>query len=357
MIDLTAVTNDTEEGSAPNSLGTVKSTSMTETENTESSFEEIPRKGKKRGRKPKGSNIPGSHALAKLSSKRMEFEDDELDREDFFQISKKIGHGLKKRKGLVECQLDDRLSSKQKDAVEEVTRLFPQMSPKSIMTETLRVLDMAGEAERRTQTMKGDLRRQIKVGVNVAKIAIQRIASDIVKSTGPVDEIRTNNLALEREVLKLRREMDILRRERTALRDQVETLSRTVQDLREKEEWGRSGRGRTSSLYLEEDVADDFPALRTRNKRSQEPVPIETDEMSEVLLPPVYRPTLGVQKKMEDRSRVRTSVDATGRIVTSASEGTYEEHRIMSRRVRSGGIHVRDSSPSPTRTYPADGEP
>ncbi|KYN16905.1 hypothetical protein ALC57_10815 [Trachymyrmex cornetzi] len=169
--------------------------------NTESSFEEIPRKSKKRGRKPKGSNVPESHALTKLSSKRMEFEDDELDREDFFQISKKAGHGMKKRKGLVECQLDDRLSSKQKDAIEEVTGLFPQMSPKSIMAETLRVLDMAGEAERRTQTMKG--------------------------------------------------------------------------------------------IFVDTNKA---------------------------LLPPVYRPTLGgVQKRMKERPRVRTSVDVTSRTVTSAT--------------------------------------
>ncbi|KYN29098.1 hypothetical protein ALC57_01461, partial [Trachymyrmex cornetzi] len=141
-------------------------------------------------------------------------------------------HGLKKRKGLVECNLDDRLSSRQKDAIEEVTYLFPQMSPKSVVAETLRVLDIAGEAEMRTQTMKGDLRRQIKVGVNVAKIAMQRLVEDINKSMGPTDEIRENNLALEREVVKLRREMDALRRERTSLKDEVESLRRTVEDLR-----------------------------------------------------------------------------------------------------------------------------
>ncbi|KYN18657.1 hypothetical protein ALC57_09039 [Trachymyrmex cornetzi] len=104
-------------------------TVTTHTEGTEdnlsSSFDQVPRKGKKRGRKPKGSNCPGSHALTKISAKRMDYEDDELDRVDFFKISKRRGHGLKKRKGLVECELDDRLSSKQKDAIEEVTALFP----------------------------------------------------------------------------------------------------------------------------------------------------------------------------------------------------------------------------------------
>ncbi|XP_018377450.1 PREDICTED: uncharacterized protein LOC108770382 [Trachymyrmex cornetzi] len=356
-IDLTAVTSDTGD-SVPISRGTMESMSMTETENTESSFEEIPRKGKKRGRKPKGSNATGSRALSKISSKRMEFEDDEWDREDFFQISKKTGHGMKKRKGLVECQLDDRLSSKQKDAIEEVTELFPQMSPKSIMVETLRVLDMAGEAERRTQTMKGDLRRQMKVGVNVAKIAIQRLASDIVKSAGPVDEVRSINLALEREVLKLRREMDILRREKTALKDQVETLTRTVQGLREKEERGRPGRERVSPSQLEEEVADEFPASRTRKKKNQEPVQTETNETSEAPLPPVYRPMLGgVQKRMEERPKVRTSVDVTGRIVTSASERTHEEQRSRSRAVRAGETHRRDISLSPARDYLVEGEP
>ena len=74
-------------------------------------------------------------------------------------------HGLKKRRGLVECNLDDRFSSNQK-TVEEVTGLFPQMSPKSVVAETLRILDIAGEVERRTQTMNGALRWQVKVGVN-----------------------------------------------------------------------------------------------------------------------------------------------------------------------------------------------
>ena len=91
----------------------------------------------------------------------MDFQDDELDREDFFKISKRGAHKLKKRRGLVERNIDDRLSSAQKDAIEEVTNLFPQMSLKSMMAETLRVLEIAGNAEKRTQTMKGDLRRQI----------------------------------------------------------------------------------------------------------------------------------------------------------------------------------------------------
>ena len=114
-----------------------------------------------------------------MSSKRLELDDDVWDREDFPRLSKKGAQSLKKRRGLVECHLDDRFSTGQKTAIEEVTDLFPQMSPKSVVAETLRVLNIAGEAERRTLTMNGALRRQIKVGVNVAKIVVQRLVTVI----------------------------------------------------------------------------------------------------------------------------------------------------------------------------------
>ena len=42
-----------------------------------SSFEQVPYKGKKRGRKSKDSNAPSFRAMAKISSRRLEFEDDE----------------------------------------------------------------------------------------------------------------------------------------------------------------------------------------------------------------------------------------------------------------------------------------
>jgi len=66
---------------------------------------------------------------------------------DFLQITKKIYRQIGKKRKLQECPLDDSLTSKQKTAVEEVTYLFPQMSPKTIMMETLRVLDAASSAE------------------------------------------------------------------------------------------------------------------------------------------------------------------------------------------------------------------
>ena len=43
---------------------------------------------------------------------------------------------------------------------------------------------------------------------------MQQLVSDIVKYTGPTDEVRASNLVLEKEVIKLHREMDVLRRER-----------------------------------------------------------------------------------------------------------------------------------------------
>ncbi|XP_011062989.1 PREDICTED: uncharacterized protein LOC105151143 [Acromyrmex echinatior] len=237
--------------------------------------------------------------MSKISSRRLELEDDEWDREDFFpKIPKKETQSLKRRRGWVECNLDDRLSSNQKTAVEEVTGLFPQMSPKSVVAETLRVLDIAGEAERRTQTMNGALRRQIKIGVNVAKIAVQRLVSDIAK--GPSDEIKANNLALEIEVVKLRREMDILRRERVSLSDQVESLKRTVQSLR----GGDRGRDRTPSSDRAVSVRDS-PISRRSWKRSSRLRELDVVEaMCEAgpsNMPPIYRLSLGgARKKLED---------------------------------------------------------
>ncbi|KYN22121.1 hypothetical protein ALC57_05485 [Trachymyrmex cornetzi] len=173
-----------------------------------------------------------------------------------------------------------------------------------------------------------------------------------------MEDINQGGPTKEREVFKLRRELDILRREKTALKDQVETLTRTVQDLRDKEERGRPGLERVSHSQLEEEIAGELSAPTTRKKKNQELVQTETDETSEALLPPVYRPMLGgVQRRIEERSRVRTSVDVTGRIVTSARERTQEEQRNSSRAVRAGETHRRNSSLSPGRDYPSEGEP
>ncbi|XP_018372846.1 PREDICTED: uncharacterized protein LOC108767438 [Trachymyrmex cornetzi] len=354
--------------SEPESTGgeAIPSTSV---ESGNSSFDQVPRKGKKRGRKPKGFNCPDSHALSKMSSKRMDFEGDELDRVDFFKITKRPGHGLKRRKGLVECQLDDRLSSHQKDAIEEVTALFPQMSPKSIMAETLRVLETAGEAERRTQSMKGDLRRQIKVGVNVAKIAVQKLVADIAKGTGPSDEIRVNNLALEKEVIKLRREVDTLRRERTTMRKQINALQNTVQEMKDED------RDRRPILSPGEETRDEgCSPIRTRGRdRSERHAKSRDTDLDAVAesLPPAYRPPIGgVRKRLEDRPTRLTNVNEEGQIVirtreagrTSLKRGdTYAERTRyggagdIGRGDGLGGNRDRESPPPPME-YPVDGE-
>ncbi|KYN21052.1 hypothetical protein ALC57_06591, partial [Trachymyrmex cornetzi] len=349
-------------------------TITTPTEGTEddlsSSFDQVPRKGKKRGRKPKGSNCPGAHALTKTSTKRMDYEDDELDRVDFFKIPKRPGHGLKKRKGLVECELDDRLTSAQKDAIKEVTALFPQMSPKAVMAETLRVLETAGEAERRTQTMKGDLRRQIKVGVNVAKIAVQRLVSEILKDTGPTDEIRANNQALEREVVKLRREVDTLRRERETMREQINALQGTVQEMEERDK--KRGRGRRYAPSSDEEDRNTGPLIRTRGQsREERPVLNRDNEIDEAgSLPPAYRSAIGgVRKRVDDRSPRLTRVNERGDIVARGTRKpalskcgvTHTEGiggRLVSENRGAGPSGDRDrESPPPSKDYPADGEP
>ncbi|XP_018376310.1 PREDICTED: uncharacterized protein LOC108769691 [Trachymyrmex cornetzi] len=342
------------------------STSIEESEDLSSSFDQIPKKGKKRGRKPKGSNCPGAHALSKLSSKRMDYEDDELDRVDFFKISKRAGHGLKKRKGLVGCQLDDRLSSRQKDAIEEVTALFPQMSPKSVMAETLRVLETAGEAERRTQTMKGDLRRQIKLGVNVAKIAVQRLVSEISKGTGPTNEVRANNLALEREVIKLRREVDTLRREREMMREQINALQCTVQDLKD-----RIGNESPPPPPSDEEARDAGSPIRTRERtREERTVRGRDNDIDEAeSLPPAYRPPIGgVRRRLEDRPPRPTRVNEMGDIVMgdTGRSTLYKRGDAYAERTRNGPMGNNDgaglgddrdleSSPPPM-DYPASGE-
>ena len=46
-------------------------------------------KEKKRGRKPKESNVPGSRSLSKMGANRMDYDDDVLDRVDFLKITKR----------------------------------------------------------------------------------------------------------------------------------------------------------------------------------------------------------------------------------------------------------------------------
>ena len=380
IVDLTQHTSSNDEldmSVSRRGSNAAASTTIEESTDVGSSFEENPKKGKKRGRKPKGSNVPGSHALSKMSSKRMDFEDDELDREDFFKISRKGAHKLKKRRGLVECGLDDSLSCRQKDAVEDVVNMFPQMSPKSVMAETLRVLNIAADAEKRTQTMKGDLRRQIIIGVNVAKVAIQRLVSDISKCEGPVDEVKANNLALEREVLKLRKEMDVVRRERTALKDQVESLKRTVSILEDRG-------GRTDRKVLRDFSSDDTVPIHRSAHSSRQVVwkeqmqrrrfteEEEEEEEEESLarveeIPMAYRPALGGRRKrLDDWPPLAKRGNDTGRrVVNEMCAGIHEENEPRITRSKLGRANAITSAmdnasqlrpSSLAMDYPKDGE-
>ena len=258
----------------------------------------------------------------------------------------------------MECHLDDRLSAGQKTAIEEVTDLFPQMSPKSVVAETLRVLNIAGEAERRTLTMNEALRRQIKVGVNVAKIVVQRLVTVIDKSTGTTDEIRANNLALEREVVRLRREMDSLRSEMASLKEQVESLRRTMLAVGD----GDRGRDRTPSSDGAVPLCDSPVSRRSRGRclKSRGPNVDVTGEARPPDMPLVLRPSLGgVRKNLDDVPRRSTRVDSSGRIVdpSRAISGAV----LNSRAVRTvSGVSAaatagaRRVEPS---TYTVDGEP
>jgi len=115
------------------------------------------------------------------------YEVDMLDQSDFRQI-KKDGQAGKKRK-IQERPLDDSLTSNQKSAVESVTYAFPEISPSTIMTEALRVLDEASSAQRETSTMKGDFRRKIIVGVEVAKQAISGEGGELGQDSGASEDI------------------------------------------------------------------------------------------------------------------------------------------------------------------------
>ena len=53
-------------------------------------------RGEKRGRKPKGSNVPGSRSLSKMGTNKMDYDEDVL---DFLKITKR-DHQVRKRRKL-----------------------------------------------------------------------------------------------------------------------------------------------------------------------------------------------------------------------------------------------------------------
>ncbi|EGI68859.1 hypothetical protein G5I_02437 [Acromyrmex echinatior] len=113
-----------------------------------------------------------------------DYDDDDLDRSDFLQITKK----------------DSR-------------------TDKTIMTETLRVLDAASSAQSKTSSMKGDLRRQIIVGVEVARQAVQQPAANSVRAQEPAEVMSGRCPQFEREVEALRKQMEVIQTDRDNLHE------------------------------------------------------------------------------------------------------------------------------------------
>ena len=93
--------------------------------------------------------------------------------------------------------MDDALSYRQKATVDEITYLFPQMSPKTIMTEILKVLDMASSARRRMTSMKGNLRRSIIIGIEVARQTVQHLATNSARTQEPAKIMSSRCLELD----------------------------------------------------------------------------------------------------------------------------------------------------------------
>ena len=98
-----------------------------------------------------------------------------------------------------ECPLDDSLSFRQKAAVDEIT-YFRRCFQRSLYRETLRVLDAASSAQRKTFSMKGDLRRQIIIGVEMARQAIQQLAMNSARTQESAEVMSRRCLQPEQEV-------------------------------------------------------------------------------------------------------------------------------------------------------------
>ncbi|KYN38477.1 hypothetical protein ALC56_07123 [Trachymyrmex septentrionalis] len=118
-----------------------------------------------------------------------------LERPDFQRITKDTWTG-KKRK-LQQCPLHDSLTSYQRTAVEERTQLFSAI-PGKIMAETLLALDEASSAQRKTSTMRGDFRRRIIVGIEVAKQAVQRLAATAAEVLVRAQEVLFRESSVQR---------------------------------------------------------------------------------------------------------------------------------------------------------------
>jgi len=105
------------------------------------------------------------------------------------------------------------------------------MSPRKIMAETLLVLDEASSAQRKTSTMRGDFRRRIIVGVEVAKQAVQQLAAraaDSARTQEPAKTMKGRCFQLEQEMEALKIQMEIIQRDRDSLREEGKILRKEI---------------------------------------------------------------------------------------------------------------------------------
>ncbi|EGI60172.1 hypothetical protein G5I_11646 [Acromyrmex echinatior] len=224
-------------------------------------------------------------SLSKMNTSRMDdYDDDVLDRPDFLQIIKKDWQTDKKKK-LQECPLDDSLSYKQKTAVDEITYLFPQMSP-TIMTETLRE--------------------------EVARQAVQQLAANSARAQEPIEVMSGKCLQLEREVASLKRQMEIIQKDRDSLRKEVRLLRRELVSCKAS--------GCRKLDYGEED-------RQVAGTSHISPLDRRVASVTEDI-PPARRPSLrGVSRAIPKDSSVRRKlVDERGHIILSAAVNGQEDN-------------------------------
>ncbi|EGI60175.1 hypothetical protein G5I_11650 [Acromyrmex echinatior] len=165
-----------------------------------------------------------------------------------------------KRRKVQECFLNDALSYRQKAAVDKIIFLFPQMSPKTVMIEILRILDAASNAQRKTTSMKNDFHRQIIIGVEVARQAVQHLATiSTMPAQMPAEIMNGRCLDLERKIAGRRKQMEAIQIDRDSLREEVKYFRRELLAREIVKDDGRRKMG---------DVPDpDFPKLKPSSGR------------------------------------------------------------------------------------------
>lgn len=214
--------------------------------------------------------------------------------------------------------------------MDEITYLFLQMSPKTIVTETLRVLNAAYGAQKKTSSMKGDLRHQIIVGVEVARQAVQQLAVNTARAQEPAEVISGRCLQLEREIEALKKQMVTIQKDRDNLRVEVRSLRRELTSSKLQTGTERERRSEYEDTSVDKVAGPSHASSRSRTfSRGTED------------LPPVHRlPLRGISRIILEGSSVkRKLIDEKGRIVLEAMSSEQETDRI---RIPLNGSHLLD---------------